>query len=409
MSGLSLGLEQSLRLTLQAIRPLGQESVSLEDSVGRVAAAEPRARVDSPSQATSRKDGYAVQSHDVARATPGQPVRLRLAGTIAAGDQAELAVEPGGAVRVLTGAVIPPGADAVVSEEFTRADGPDVFVETFADTAKNILSAGGDVTRGQAVLAPGRVITPVIAGLLAAAGLDAVSVHARPRVGILATGNEIVAPGRPLGVGQLYASNLVTLAGFCRSYGMIPHSDIAADDPAAMGAALEGLLARDDALVTSGGAWRGDHDLTASVLEGLGWQKVFHRIRMGPGKAVGFGLLQGKPVFLLPGGPPSNLMGFLQIALPGLLALAGRGEPGLPRIRARLAEELGGGHRDWTDFFQGVLSPGEDLPWFHPLPKRSRLSALATATAIAAIPEGRERLARGAVIQVQLLTGELAA
>ena len=147
----------------------------------------------------------------------------------------------------------------------------------------------------------------------------------------------------------------------------------------------------------------GDHDIVAQVLEGLGWKKVFHKIRMGPGKAAGFGLLDDKPVFMLAGGPSSNLMGFLQIALPGLLALSGHANPGLPGINARLASELKGREPDWTDFFFGTLEPDEGLPTFYPLKERSRLSSIAKATAVASIPEGQEYLSEGSVVYVQVL------
>ena len=156
-------------------------------------------------------------------------------------------------------------------------------------------------------------------------------------------------------------------------------------------------------IITSGGAWTGDHDMVAEVLKELGWREVFHRIRIGPGKAVGFGLLNKKPVFILPGGPPSNLMGFLQIALPGLLTLAGYTDPLLPTTKARLASEMRESEPDWTDFFGSLESDGT-LPIFHPMKKRSRLSAIAGATAIASIPEGQDHLAEGSVISVQLLT-----
>jgi len=147
----------------------------------------------------------------------------------------------------------------------------------------------------------------------------------------------------------------------------------------------------------------GDHDMVARVLEGLGWKEVFHRIRIGPGKAVGFGILDKKPVFILPGGPSSNLMGFLQIALPGLLALSGHANQGLPRISARLASELKGREPDWTDFFFGTLELDDGLPIFYPLKERSRLSSIAKATAVASIPEGQDHLLEGSVVYVQLL------
>ena len=156
-------------------------------------------------------------------------------------------------------------------------------------------------------------------------------------------------------------------------------------------------------MITSGGAWTGDHDLVAKVLEGLGWKQVFHRIRIGPGKAVGFGILDEKPVFILPGGPPSNLMGFLQIALPGLLALSGNASPSLPVISAVLGSELKGREPDWTDFFFGALKPGDQLPTFYPLKTRSRLSSMAEATAVASLPEGKASLPKGSTVLVQLL------
>ena len=150
-----------------------------------------------------------------------------------------------------------------------------------------------------------------------------VPVFRKPVVGIIGTGDEIVEPGNPLAEGKLYASNIITLAGWCNRYKMKTRMTIVKDDYDALFNALKILSEETDAVITSGGAWTGDHDMVAQVLEGLGWEEVFHRIRIGPGKAVGFGMLNKKPVFILPGGPPSNLMGFLQIALPGLLALSG--------------------------------------------------------------------------------------
>ncbi len=143
--------------------------------------------------------------------------------------------------------------------------------------------------------------------------------------------------------------------------------------------------------------------MVAPILEELGWKEIFHRIRMGPGKAAGLGFLGKKPVFILAGGPPSNLMGFLQIALPGILALSGHSSPGLPRITARLASELSEGDPDWTDFFFGALEMNDGFPNFFPMPKRSRLSCLADATAVASIPEGKAYLEEGSVISVQML------
>ena len=147
----------------------------------------------------------------------------------------------------------------------------------------------------------------------------------------------------------------------------------------------------------------GDRDMMARVLKGLGWKEVFHWIRIGPGKAVGFGMLNEKPVFILPGGPSSNLMAFLQIALPGLLTLSGHTNPSLPRVEAKLASDLRGYDPEWTDFFFGTLDFGDGLPTFYPLKTRSRLRSIAEATAVASIPEGQDHLPRGSAVYVQLL------
>jgi molybdopterin molybdotransferase len=260
-------------------------------------------------------------------------------GSIAAGAAIDIQVNPGTAVRVLTGARIPTGADAVVADEYVKRAKCDLLVESSAEP-KNILVRGGDVAAGKCILQSGQKISPVTAGLLAAAGHSKVSVFRTPVVGIIGTGDEIVEPGQPLMEGKLYASNIVTLAGWCNKYKMKTSMAIVKDDFAALSNTLKRLADETDALITSGGAWTGDYDIVTLVLKNLGWEKIFHRIRLGPGKAVGFGMLGKKPVFVLAGGPPSNLMGFLQIALPGLLALSGHKNPGLPKIKARLASEI---------------------------------------------------------------------
>ncbi|RPI76229.1 MAG: molybdopterin molybdenumtransferase MoeA [Desulfobacteraceae bacterium] len=403
MKSMSLGLKEALHLTIEITQPLPAETVALFDSVDRVAASDLLALVDSPSMDASRKDGYAVLSHEIARASAANPIRLRVLGTMAAGDEKDFQIQPGTTVRVLTGARIPTGADTVVAEEFVKRECNDILIETITESGKNILLRGSDVTFGKCILRSGQPISPIMAGLLVAAGHSMVPVFKNPVVGIIGTGDEIVEPGQSLAEGQLYASNIMTLATWCKKYKMKPRLEIVEDDHGAIFNTLKTMSAETDAVITSGGAWTGDHDIVAQVLEGLEWQEVFHRIRIGPGKAVGFGLLNKKPVFILPGGPPSNLMSFLQIALPGLLTLSGHANPGLPRMNARLASDLRESELDWTDFFFGTLELGEGLPTFHPMKKRSRLSSIAEAAAIASIPEGQDFIQAGAEISVQLL------
>ncbi len=404
MKGMSLGLKEALRLTLEGIKPLPAENVALIDSIDRIAASDLYALVDSPSTDASLKDGYAVLSDDVAKATAENPVRLKLLGSMEAGGIKDIQVKPGTTVRVWTGARIPTGADAVVAEEFVEQGDNDVLVKIFAEPGRNILPRGSDVSLRKLLLQSGRKISPGMAGLLAAAGHSTIPVFGNPVIGIIGTGDEIVEPGKPLGEGKLYASNIMTLAGWCNKYKMKARTAIVKDDHDAIHSALKIMSNETDAVVTSGGAWTGDRDMTARVLGGLGWKEAFHRIRIGPGKAVGFGMLGEKPVFILPGGPSSNLMGFLQIALPGLLALAGHENPGLPRIHARLGSELKGREPDWTQFFFGSLEFDAELPTFYPLKKLSRLASIAEATAVASIPEGKDHLPEGSIVYVQLLT-----
>jgi len=403
MKKLSIGLEKALSITLENITPFAVESIKLADSIDHVAALDLYALVDAPSSDSSLKDGYAVLSHEVADATPDMPVRLKLAGHLAAGGKNDIGLKPGTTVRVLTGARIPAGADAIVSEEFVKSEGNDVLVMNFAEPGRNIMPRGRDVESRKCIIKQGQQISPGIIGLIAAAGHSMVPVFKNPTVAIIGTGDEIVLPGTPLTEGKLYASNIMTINAWCKRYRMKTLTAVANDDFDTLTNTIKTMSAEADAVITSGGAWTGDRDLVAQTLESLGWQQYFHRIRIGPGKAVGFGMLNRKPVFILPGGPSSNLMGFLQIALPGLLALAGHTNPHLPKINARLAADLKGRQRGWTHFFFGRLEDDEGFPVFHPLTGSSRLRAIAEAEAIASIPEEQDYLLKGSLISVQLL------
>lgn len=403
MKKLSLGLEKALAITLENIKPLPVETVELIAGVDRVVASDIYALVDSPSIDASLRDGYAVLSHEVKDATAEKPVRLRVNGYIAAGAKKDIELKLGTAVRVLTGARIPSGADAVVSEEFVRPEDSNALIENFAEPGRNILPRGSDIESGNLVVRSGTPISPGMAGLLAASGHSTIPVFKNPVVGIVGTGDEIVSPGEPLPEGGLYASNIMTLGAWCNRYRMKTLTAVVHDDFDTISSTLKAIAGDADAVVTSGGAWTSDRDMVAQALEGLGWHEFFHRIRIGPGKAVGFGILDNKPVFILPGGPSSNLMGFLQIALPGLLALAGHADPGLSRINARLGADLERYQPDWSHFFFGTIEQNDGIPVFHPLKGVSRLRAIAEAQAIACIPEGKDYLPEGSMIPVQIM------
>lgn len=392
----------ALQLTLEKIRPLAPVTVSLRESVDDVTAADIRALVDSPSVDTSMRDGYAVRAADLAGAASSRMVRLQLTGSVAAGGVCSVRVEPRCAVRVLTGARIPEGATAVVAEEYAQQRNGWIEVSEGVEPGRNILARGSDVTAGRVVVAAGCRINPGRVGILAAAGYGEVAVVPRPRVALVATGDEVVEPGRTLPEGKLFASNIMTLNGWCRRYGMRTSLALVEDRAQAIAATLSAAVRDNDAVLTSGGAWTGDRDLVARVLGELGWEKVYHRVRMGPGKAVGLGFLEGKPVFMLPGGPPSNLIAFLELALPGLLKLAGDPDPGLPRIPVTLARAVTG-RADWTQFIWGKLTKQPFVHRFFAIKGSSRLGNMADADAVIAIPEGEDHLPEGAHLEAQLI------
>ncbi len=398
-----IGLNEALNLTLNNLDPLDPESIDLTEAVGRVPSSDIFSLVDSPSVAASLKDGYAVVASDISHASVSEPVRLRLAGYRAAGSMEKVHVTPGHAVRVMTGAAVPPGADAVVSEEFTKDEGEAVSVFNYAEKGRNIIDRGTDVYKGQLVAKKGMPLSPADIGQIAAGGHGKVSVVRNPVVTVVSTGDEVIAPGHPMSEGKVYASNMATLVAWCHRYGMMTHSTAVKDDAEEIAAALESFFGISDVIITSGGAWTGDRDMVYKILGQLGWKFIFNRIRMGPGKAVGFGLRENKPAFVLPGGPPSNLTGFLQIALPGLMKLTGYINPGLPRRMVRLASDIRVRSIDWTQLMYGTLQ-AKDGEWiFHALENESRLQSMAMAQCVVGVPEGIDFYHAGTLVMAQIL------
>jgi molybdopterin molybdotransferase len=413
-----ISYNEALQATLERIFPLGVEGVALAEAGGRTCAEDVFARVDSPSADVSFKDGYAVRSNDIAAASREAPVRLQLRGASSAGNPWQGRLEAGTALRILSGGSIPVGADAVLAEEFTQVEGVRVFALAPAEAGRNILPRGCDLHIGQRLVLAGDILHPAQVALAAAGGHTHLPVARRPRIGILATGDEVVPPGEPLtdqmqSAGMLYASNLVNLAAWCAAFGWPVSTALAPDEPASQQRQLSEFLNTQDALLTSGGSWSGDRDLVVRMLDALGWEKVYHRVRIGPGKGVGFGLWHGKadtscrPVFCLPGGPPSNYMAFLHLALPGLMRLAGYRKPGLTQVSARLEQDVSG-QVDWTQFIMGRLACDGEGRIFYPQQvsqhsKSSRLMAMAEANGALAIPEGTSHIPAGTTVPVYQL------
>jgi len=324
-------MDQVRALVLEACStPLPAVELVLAEAVGCVVAEPVTAAEDVPPFANTGMDGIAVRSADTAGASEDAPVGLRLMGLLAAGaDPGPFHVGPGEAVRIMTGAPMPAGADAVVMVERTSvvAEGT-VRVHAEASRGDHIRAAGGDVRAGAVVFPAGAEITPAGAGVLASIGRATVTVHRRPRVGVLSTGDELVADDRPLRAGQIRESNRPALLALCRQSGFdVVDLGTAVDDAATIRAAIRRGVAECDVVLTSGGVSMGEVDLVKVVLDELSGG-TFHwlQVAIKPAKPFAFGLVGGTPVFGLPGNPVSSLVSFECFGRPALRRLAGHPE-----------------------------------------------------------------------------------
>ena len=382
-------LADARKFVLEGCPPLDPRPIALDDALGCVTADVVVAREAVPAFANSAMDGYAVRAAD----TSGAPVRLAVAGTLAAGTAPEIELGAGQAMRIMTGAPIPPGCDAVVMVERTHMEGAEVVIEAAARPGDHLRQAGEDVAPGQEVFAPRTVLGPGHLGVLASFGHGAVVAFPRARVGVLSTGDELVDGGAPLLPGQVRDSNRHTLLALLAQSGCVPVDlGIAPDSEAAITSAVEGALSACDAVLASGGVSMGDFDYVKVVLDRLSagsmrWMQVAIR----PAKPFAFGTIAGHPVFGLPGNPVSSMVSFELFARPGLRAMMGHDQLDRVHVEAVADEELRRRPDGKLHLARVVATPGEDGR-FHVRSSGGQashqLSAMALANALALIPDG---------------------
>lgn len=401
-----LTVKEALERILAGVEAMPMERVPLHQALGRVLARDLTARLTLPPWDNSAMDGFAVRFADVAGSSASSPVVLPVVGTVGAGDMPEGSLQPGEAMRIMTGAPVPAGADTIVPIEHTDGgESGQVSVLVAPEKAgAHIRRMGEDVRQGQTVLEAGVELTPPRIALAAAVGMGWLDVHARPRVAILATGNELVEPGVTPAPGQIVSSNSYSMISMVQEAGAEPlYLGIARDDPEDLLERMRGGL-HADVLLTSGGVSVGDFDYVKQVYERLGVEMNFWKVKMKPGKPLAFGHIQGKPVIGLPGNPTATVVGFEQFVRPLLRRMAGHARLGRPQLRARL---LGGyAKKDERLHFHRVTLHFDEEGWVAESAGgqgSAMLHSMARADGLAVIPAEVNALEDGAWVTVQVL------
>ena len=391
-------------LALQIIAVGPTQTVAHAEALGRVLASDIVSTLDLPPFANSAMDGYAVRVADVAGATEKTPITLALGETIGAGDVPQREIVDGKCAKIMTGAPLPTGAQAVIMREETReADGIVSFFAA-ATAAQNVRSAGSDVARGETVLSAGTRVRAAELAMLAALGCSHVEVHVRPRVAIVTTGEELVGVEADLGSGQIRDSNGPALYALCLGTGShVVAERHVGDAPAELRAVLDELAPLCDLILTSGGVSAGDFDPVRDVLLEDA-QVIFWKVAMKPGKPILVALYRGTPVFALPGNPASVMVGWEEFARPALLKRAGARALRRLEVSAFLAENLRSAP-DKTEFVRARVAneSGELIARVSGDQGSGRLSTMTRANALLVIAPGQTQLKAGTQVAARLL------
>ena len=397
-------VQEALDKILTKIQFKGVEKVSLDQALGRVMAEDVVSRINNPPLDNSAMDGYAVIAGDIQSATPENPVKLEMVEEIAAGYTAKGTLKPGQTMRIMTGAPIPPGADAVLMQEDTQKDGDSILCLDKADVEENIRRAGEDIKIGESVLKKGTTLSPAHIGMLAVIGRSQIAVGQRPTVAILSTGDEILELDETPEGPQIFNSNGHMLAAQIKSAGGIPvYLGIAKDTEEDLMEKFAWAL-KADIVVSSGGVSVGDYDLVKSTLQKMGQEMLFWKVAMKPGKPLAFGRIGKTPIFGLPGNPVSSFVSFEQFVRPSLRKVLGCSDLSHKTVQAKLTRTI---HKkpgrlhflssivSWADGEYTVTPAGEQGSGI--------LKSAANANGLLIFPLEAEEIKQGQEVAVQLL------
>lgn len=405
MQGLT-PLHEAQKTVFEATKTLGLEKVSLLDALDRVLGEDIIAARDNPPWDNSAMDGFAVRWEDIKQEHAiTKPVMLKVIEDVPAGTVATKTVGPGQAIRIMTGAPIPKGADTVVKVEETEPSEHTVKIFKEVERGGNIRSQGEDVKKGDCIIAKGTQIRPAEAGMLAILAKSFVLVYQRPRVAILSTGDELADLDERFDEDKIINSNSYGTAAAVQEAGGIPILlGIAKDQPAALKEKIaHGLNA--DILVLSGGVSMGDYDFTKAVFKDLGAEMNFWKLAIRPGQPLAFGKIQGKLAFGLPGNPVSSMVTFEQLVRPAMLKMGGHRSYGRPVVQAVFQEKFSK-RNDRRHFLRGILRRENNVLTVRTTGDQGSgiLTSMVKANGLIDVPEEVERLNPGDIVNVQVLS-----
>lgn len=401
-------LDDAQRVVLDATAVLGMEKISILEALGRTLAEDIIAERDNPPWNNSAMDGFAVRWEDIRQEHAIQkPVTLKVIEDVPAGKMPTATVRAGEAVRIMTGAPIPAGADTVVKVEDTEQEGAMVRIFKPEPRGANIRLQGEDVTKGTRIIEKGAVIRPAEVGMLAVLARPFVFVHQRPRVAILSTGDELADLDERVGDDKIINSNGYALAAAVRDAGGIPLVlGIARDTQASLKEKIaQGMSA--DMLVLSGGVSMGDYDFTKAVFREIGAEMHFWKLAIKPGQPLAFGKIGGKLAFGLPGNPVSSMVTFEQLVRPAILKMSGRRTYGRPTVEAVFQEHFSK-RPDRRHFLRGILTRENGIFTVRTTGDQGSgiLTSMVKANCLIDVPTEVQRLSPGDIVTVQLLSSE---
>lgn len=401
-------VSEAIEQILQTINPIGLERVNILDALGRVLGEDISAGRNIPPKDNSAMDGYALRFQDTTGASPHHPVVLEVIEDIPAGAIPQKSIAAGQSARIMTGAPLPVGADAVLKMEDTEKDGQKIKIKAEAQSGQDIRRAGEDVREGELVIPRGTIVRPAGIGMLASLGRSYISVYQRPLVAVLATGNELVDIDENPSPWKIINSNSYSLASQALDCGAsVMQMGIAKDKREDLLARFQAAM-RADIIISSGGVSVGDYDLVKDIMQEVGSRMQFWQVAMRPGKPLAYGRIGSVPLFGLPGNPVSSMISFEQFIRPAILKMMGHQAIFRKTVSAVLQEDIEK-RKGFTHFIRALVKAGAGGFTVSTTGEQGSgiLKSMVRANGLIVLPENMEKVKAGTEVKVQMLDNSL--